>query len=77
MEGVCTLLGQHIALNEPCEAKMTKRSLQTAAAFANAKNACANPPHEAYEPRPGFANPTRLAEPLPNPQRELQRAART
>ena len=55
--------------------KIAQRSLRTAAAFANVKNACTNPPHEAYEPRPGFANPARLAEPLANQsgRRELKR----
>ena len=38
--------------------------LRTAAAFAKGRNPFTNPPHEAYEPWPGFANPTRLAKPL-------------
>ena len=58
-----------------CEAKLPKRTFANGHCVCERQKPLTNPPHEAYEPWPGFANPSRLAKPLPNPKRAVQTSA--
>ena len=76
MERGSRLCGQHIALNEPLRTeKLQSEVCGRPLRLRTSKTPVPTPPHEAYEPRPGFANPARLAEPLANQsgRRELRR----